>query len=163
MNRFQFRSSVWRYPVFPLLVSQVFLVFHGYHSSVATDGQLQLCRRGTEICTENKLFWNPREKWLAQLEKGVCGRLPAGRIENSKISQGRRSGDILGEEKNIWKGTTGKKPCTEFLVLLKPKLKQEVQYIRFKRLCVFPYPSPSHLSPVCPPCILFLNDFIYTC
>lgn len=59
--------------------------------TTATEGQLQLYRRGTEICTENKLFWNPREKWLTQVEKDVYGRLPARGIKgNVDRSQGKK-------------------------------------------------------------------------
>ena len=51
------------------------------------------CARGTETSTENKLFWNPMEKWLTQLEKGVYGRLSARGVKkkkNVKTSYGRR-------------------------------------------------------------------------
>lgn len=39
--------------------------------SMAINGQIQMCRRGTYTCSKHKLFQNTVKKWLTQLEKGL--------------------------------------------------------------------------------------------
>ena len=42
--------------------------------------------------TENKLFCNPKKKWLTQLKKGTYGKLPAGGIKKIMLRQVKGEG-----------------------------------------------------------------------
>lgn len=86
------------------------MVFSADPVDPTAEGLLQLCRRGTEVCTEKKLFWGLRKKWLAELEKGFY--MKTSYRKNKKYpDESREEGERhcrKGDSMN--KGTASKKP-----------------------------------------------------